>query len=135
MKINEAVKNRDFWMPFCPSIMKEREKDYLVNPKGFPAPYMIISFNTTDLGKEALRAGLHQYDFTARPQVVEKAWNPGYHKVLESFESETGEGGFLNTSFNLHGYPIVCSPQDAIRTLEVTGLENLALGDWFISKK
>ena len=135
MKINEAVKNRDFWMPFAPSIMKERERDYIVNPKGFPAPYMVVSFNTTDQGKEALRAALHQYDFTARPQVVEKTWNPGYHNVLKSFESETGEGGFLNTSFNLHGYPIVCSPQDAIRTLEMTGLENLALGDWFISKK
>jgi carbamoyltransferase len=135
MKINEAVKNRDFWMPFAPSIMKERAGDYIENPKGFPAPYMIISFNTTERGREALRAALHQYDFTARPQVVESSWNPGYHRVLKAFEEETGEGGFLNTSFNLHGYPIVCSPRDAIRTLEVTGLENLALGDWFISKK
>ncbi len=135
MKINEAVKNRDFWMPFAPSIMKERAEDYIVNPRRFPAPYMIVSFDTTEKGREALRAALHQYDFTARPQVVEKSWNPGYHRVMKNFEDETGEGGFLNTSFNLHGYPIVCSPQDAIRTLEVTGLENLALGDWFISKK
>jgi carbamoyltransferase len=135
MKINEAVKNRDFWMPFAPSIMKERAEDYIENPKSFPAPYMIISFNTTGKGRESLKAAIHQYDFTARPQVVERSWNPGYHRVLKSFEAETGEGGFLNTSFNLHGYPIVCSPQDAIRTLEVTGLENLALGDWFISKK
>ncbi len=135
MKINEAVKNRDFWMPFAPSIRKERERDYIENPRGFRAPYMIVSFNTTERGKEALRAALHQYDFTARPQVVEKSWNPGYHRVLKSFESETGEGGFLNTSFNLHGYPIVCSPGDAIRTLEVTGLEHLALGNWLISKR
>ncbi len=135
MKINEAVKNRDFWMPFAPSIMKEREGDYIINPKGFLAPYMIVSFNTTENGREILRAAIHQYDFTARPQVVEKSWSPGYHRVLKSFENETGEGGFLNTSFNLHSYPIVCSPQDAIRTLKVTGLENLAIGDWFISKK
>jgi carbamoyltransferase len=135
MEINEAVKNRDFWMPFAPSIMKERERDYIINPRGFPAPYMILSFNTTDQGKESLRAALHQYDFTARPQVVEKPWNPGYHRVLSSFEDETGEGGLLNTSFNLHGRPIVYSPEDAIRTLKVTGLKNLALGKWFISKK
>lgn len=135
MKINEAVKNRDFWMPFAPSIVKEREGDYINNPKGFPAPYMIITFNTTEKGKEVLRAALHPYDFTARPQVVERSWNPGYHKVLKSFEEESGEGGFLNTSFNLHGYPIVCSPQDAIRVFEITGLDNLALGNWFISKK
>jgi carbamoyltransferase len=135
MKINEAVKNRDFWMPFAPSILKERERDYVVNPKGFPAPYMIITFNTTEKGKEALRAALHPYDFTARPQVVEKSWNPGYHKVMKSFEEESGEGGFLNTSFNLHGHPIVCSPQDAIKVFEVTDLDNLALGNWFISKK
>jgi carbamoyltransferase len=135
MKINEAVKNRDFWMPFAPSILKEREADYIKNPKGFPAPYMIITFNTTEKGKEVLRAALHPYDFTARPQVVEKDWNPGYHKVMKSFEGESGEGGFLNTSFNLHGHPIVCSPQDAIGVFEITGLENLAIGNWFISKK
>jgi len=135
MEINEAVKNRDFWMPFAPSVMKEREADYMLNPKDYPAPYMVISLDTTDHGREALRAGLHQYDFTARPQVVEKPWNPGYHKVLSSYESETGEGGFLNTSFNLHGYPIVCSPKDAIWTLQNTGLKNLALGEFLIRKK
>ncbi len=134
-KINEAVKMRDFWMPFAPSILKEREKDYLVNPKEFKAPYMIISFDTTEHGRKTLKAAIHQYDFTARPQVVEKSWNPGYYKVLKTFEKETGEGGFLNTSFNLHGQPIVCSPMDALWTLENTGLENLALGEFFISKK
>lgn len=134
-KINEAVKNRDFWMPFAPSIKSEREKDYIVNPRGMRAPYMIISFDTTDKGREALAAAIHPYDFTARPQVVEKGWNPGYHKVISSFEKETGEGGFMNTSFNLHGYPIVCSPSDALWTLKNTGLEHLAVGNWLISKK
>jgi len=134
-KINEAVKNRDFWMPFAPSIKAEREKDYIINPKGMKAPYMVISFDTTDRGRKTLAAAIHPYDFTARPQVVEKTWNPGYHKVLSSFEKETGEGGFMNTSFNLHGYPIVCSPQDALWTLRNTGLEHLALGNWLISKK
>jgi len=134
-KINEAVKNRDFWMPFAPSIKAESEKDYIINKKKMKAPYMVVSFDTTDKGRKTLAAAIHPYDFTARPQVVEKSWNPGYHRVLSSFEKETGEGGFMNTSFNLHGYPIACSPEDAIWTLRNTGLEHLALGNFIISKK
>jgi len=136
MKINEAVKKRDFWMPFAPSIMREREKDFMINKKNFYAPYMIVSFESTEYGRENLRAGMHQYDFTIRPQVVDKEWNPGYHKVLDSFRSASGGvGGFLNTSFNLHGDPIVLSPKDAIYTFENSGLDQLAVGDFLISRK
>ena len=135
-KINEAVKKRDFWMPFAPSVMRERENDFMLNPKNFYAPYMIISFESTQYGRENLRAAMHQYDFTIRPQVVDREWNPGYHHVLSSFEKASGGvGGFLNTSFNLHGDPVVCSPEDAIYTFLNSGLDHLALGNYLISKK
>ena len=75
-------------------------------------------------------------DFTIRPQVVDREWNPGYHKVLRSFEKASGGvGGFLNTSFNLHGDPVVCSPRDAVYTFENSGLDQLALGNWLIKRK
>ena len=96
--------------------------------------YMIMSFNTTERGKDLLRAALHQADFTARPQVVERDWNPGYHGLIKSFKKESGFGGILNTSFNLHGEPIVCTPYDAFSTLERSGLRHLAMGDYIVEK-
>ncbi len=131
--INMMIKNRDFWMPFAPVIMKEREHDYIVNPKNIASPYMILSFDTTDK-REDLIAAIHQADFTARPQVIEKDFNPDYYKILEEFEKNTGKGALLNTSFNLHGYPIVLGPEEAMWVFENSGLKYLALGNYLISK-
>jgi len=133
-KINEQIKNRDFWMPFAPSILKEREHDYCINPKGMKAPYMMICFDSTELAKKELKAAMHPYDSTIRPQIVEKEWNQGYWKTIKEFEKKTGIGGILNTSFNIHGEPIVCSPEDAIHTLESSGLEYLQIENYLISK-
>lgn len=133
--VNDQIKMRDFWMPFAPSILKERQADYVENPKGLDAPYMIMAFHSTPLGQKELIAGIHQSDKTCRPQILEKDWNPKYYKILKEFEKETGIGGVLNTSFNLHGEPIVCSPEDAIHTLEDSGLQNLAMENWMVSKK
>ena len=62
-------------------------------------------------------------------------WNPDYHEVIRTFKELTGSGGILNTSFNLHGEPNVCSPQDAIRTLDNSGLTHLALGGFLLRKR
>ena len=134
MKINEAIKRRDFWMPFTPTILSERADEYIINPKKMKAPYMIIAFETKEKAREDLIATLHPYDFTARPQILKKDWNPGYYRVLKTFGSETGRGGLLNTSFNLHGDPIVCSPEDAIYTFENSALDALALGNYYIER-
>lgn len=134
MTINEQIKKRDFWMPFTPSILEERADDYLVNPKKIFAPYMIMAFDSTELAKKDLRAAMHPYDFTVRPQVVRESWNPSYHKLIKEFEKRTGVGGVLNTSFNIHGEPIVCTPEDALSVFERSGLQHLALGEYLISK-
>jgi carbamoyltransferase len=133
-ELNKMVKSRDFWMPFAPSILCENEEDYLVNPKKIPAPYMILSFDTTERRKEIV-AAIHPYDLTARPQVVYKDHNTDYHQVLIDYREIVGPGGLLNTSFNLHGEPMVCSPEDAIQTFMNSGLRNLAIGDYMVSKK
>jgi carbamoyltransferase len=76
------------------------------------------------------RAACHPYDLTIRPQVVYQDWNPSYYALLEAFERITGRGIFLNTSFNLHGYPIVSHPQDALKVLDQSGLNWLAIGSF-----
>ncbi|OGF68278.1 MAG: hypothetical protein A2Y62_02900 [Candidatus Fischerbacteria bacterium RBG_13_37_8] len=135
LKINEAIKNRDFWMPFAPSIMDECEKDYIQNPKDYYSPYMIMAFPTKEKAKTDLIAGLHPYDFTARPQIVRRDWNPSYYELLKTFKRITGVGGILNTSFNLHGEAIACSPEDAIYTFTHSALDGLAIGNFYVKKK
>ena len=127
------VKKRDFWMPFAPVILKEREDDYIINPKKVRAPYMIMSFDTTEKRGDFI-AAVHQADLTARPQVLEENWNPEYYRILKEFEKETGSGVLLNTSFNLHGYPIVYGPGEALWVFENSGLEYLALGNYLVIK-
>jgi carbamoyltransferase len=129
-KINFAIKFRDFWMPFAPSILEERAADYLLEYK--PSPYMIEAFDTTDKAQEII-AGLHPMDQTARPQTVNE-WNPGYRRLIAGFHHITGVGGVLNTSFNLHGYPIVGTPEIALNTLNNSDLDGLAIGNWLILK-
>ena len=132
--INEKVKRRDFWMPFAPSILHERSADYLLNPKQLAAPFMTVAFATTPLAQRELPAALHGADATCRPQLVTRGANPAYHRLLSAFESLTGVGALLNTSFNVHGEPIVQSATDAVGVMERTGLDGLILGDLYIEK-
>ena len=83
----------------------------------------------------ALVAAIHPQDASARPQILEQSWNPEYHAVISEFERRTGVGAVLNTSFNLHGEPVVCSATDAVDTFERSGLPHVAVGHWLISKK
>jgi carbamoyltransferase len=133
--INRMIKQRDFWMPFAPSILRERAEDYLENPKGLASPYMMLAFATKPTRREEIVAAIHPSDGTARAHILDEAWNPGYHAVIRAFERRTGVGAVLNTSFNLHGEPVVCSADDALDTFERSGLPHLALGRWLISQK
>jgi carbamoyltransferase len=112
--INTAIKNRDFWMPFTPSILDEFADEYIVNPKNIDARYMTMAFNSTDAAKTNLRAAIHQVDSTLRAQIVYKDLNPNYHDIISEFSKITGVGALLNTSLNIHGKPIVHKPIDVI---------------------
>jgi carbamoyltransferase len=133
--INRMIKSRDFWMPFAPTVLREREGDYLVNPKGLGSPYMMLAFPTNAKGRDEIVAAIHPQDCTARAHILDETWNPSYYRVIREFERRTGIGAVLNTSFNLHGEPLVCSAEDAVDTFERSGLPHLALGRWLISKK
>lgn len=133
-KINRAIKFRDFWMPFTPSILQEREADYIVNPKGIQSPFMTMAFDSTPLARKDLSAALHPADQTVRPQILKKSHNPEYYAIIKEFEKITGVGGILNTSFNLHGDPIVLGPEAAIRTMDNSGLDGLLMNDVLIER-
>jgi carbamoyltransferase len=133
--INEMVKNRDFWMPFAPSVLAERALDYYEKPKPVASPYMMFAFRSKKEKRSAFPAAQHPYDFTTRPHEVTEAHNPAYYRLLKEFEARTGEGILLNTSFNLHGEPIVYSARDAVDVFLRSGLESMALGNWWVEKK
>ena len=131
--INRVIKSRDFWMPFAPVVMESRADELLKRPTY--APYMTMAFDTTFAGRECLRAAMHQADFTVRPQILRWDWNRDYNSILSAFEAETGHGGMLNTSFNLHGFPIVRGAKDALHVFLDSGLKHMVLGDYLVSKK
>ncbi len=133
--INQMIKIRDFWMPFAPVILAERQDDYIVRSKPVMSPYMMFAFDTQRSRRREMIAAVHQADGTARPQVIEKDWNPPYYEIVRKFEDKTGRGALLNTSFNLHGYPITRGPAEALWVFKNSGLEYLALGDYLIHKK
>ena len=122
-------------MPFAATILERRAGDYLRGYKKIGAPYMTLAFETTPLAAAHLRAGLHPFDFTCRPQVLRRGQNPAYEKIIRAFEKRTGVGALLNTSFNLHGEPIVQTAADAWRVFQISGIDALLLNATLIEKK
>jgi carbamoyltransferase len=133
-KINAMIKMRDFWMPFAPAIMEERQADYFDDPKKIEPEFMTFAFPVKHKKREELIAGSHPRDHTIRPQVVKSTTNPDFHALMKSYEVLTGLGVILNTSFNLHGHPIVRGPKEAIHVLKSSGLKHLILNNHHISK-
>ena len=134
-RINDAIKYRDFWMPFTPSMLDTHAERYLVNPKGLTAQFMTTAFESTAAAQRDLPAALHPADLTARPQVVTREDNSGYYAIIEEFERMTGVGSVLNTSFNLHGDPIVLGPDAALRTLRESELDGVLLEDSLVLRR
>ena len=117
-KINTAIKNRDFWMPFSPIVLSEYQSELIDNPKKLESPHMTIAFETVD-GERKIPAAIHQADKTARPQLLKKEVNPQLWGLIKGFYDKTGVPSLLNTSFNLHGEPIVNNIHDASMYLKI----------------
>jgi carbamoyltransferase len=133
-KINRKIKFRDFWMPFAPSILDKYADKYLINPKKFTADHMTHSFDVTELGRKALIAAIHPADYTVRAHIVTRKNNQNYYDLIELFSELTGIGALLNTSFNLHGYPIVCTPEHAVHVFENSDLDGMVLEDILVMR-
>ncbi len=133
--LNKRLKRTEF-MPFAPSTLREyAEKSYLNLDSGeFAATFMTITFDCTDWVKETSPAIVH-VDGTARPQLVRKSENKSYYKIIDEYRKITGFPTIVNTSFNMHEEPIVCTPYDAIRAFKLGHLDYLAIGNYLVKNE
>jgi carbamoyltransferase len=130
-RLNACVKFRKGWRPFAPSCLAEAAGDYFEGCTG--APFMVLTFTVRPEKQRQIPAVTHA-DQTARVQTVTQEANPRYWRLLKAFEQRTGVPVLMNTSFNLRGEPIVCTPKDAIRTFYSSGLEFLVMGNYVLAK-
>lgn len=134
--VNSKIKFRELFRPFAPSVLVEKAEDFFELPKAerhFPARFMLYVTPVKEEKRKQVPAITH-VDGSARPQIVFKEQNPLYYGLIERFASLTGVPLLLNTSFNLKGEPIVCTPQDAFNTFTRSGLDLLVLGNCLIKK-
>ncbi len=130
-RINEQIKYRERWRPFCPSILDRVAPDMLQTEH--PSPYMTFTFDVADGWAERVPEVVHE-DGTARAQVVTRETNPRYYELIEELEKHTGSGVVLNTSLNRRGEPMVCSPTDALNMFYGSDLEYLIMEDILVVK-
>ncbi len=131
-RINEQIKFRERWRPFCPSVL-ERVAPEMVGTQ-HPAPFMTITFDVAEEWKKRVPEVVHE-DGTARIQVVNPHHNPKYCQLLEELERLTGSGVCLNTSLNRRGEPMACSPEDALATFLGSDLHFLFLENILVTKQ
>ncbi len=130
--LNTQLKRTEF-MPFAPATLyEEREKCYKnIEGAQYPAQFMTITFDTTDFMLEQCPAAVH-VDATARPQLVRKDCNESFYRIIEEYYKLTGNPSIINTSFNMHEEPIVCTPDDAIKAFMQGHLHYLAMGPFLV---
>lgn len=130
-KVNNAVKFREWWRPFAPSMIAERAHEFIESATD--SPFMILTAQVRPEKRSVIPSVTH-VDGSARPQTVERDVNPLYWKLIDEFGRLTGVPVVMNTSFNLRGEPIVCSPTDAVRTFFSSGLDALVMGSYVVEK-
>ncbi|MCX6561908.1 MAG: carbamoyltransferase [Candidatus Aminicenantes bacterium] len=150
-RMNLKTKFRESFRPFAPSVMEERVRDWFDYDR--PSPYMLLVYDVDpkhrkelseeDRAKKGLAKlgiirssvpAITHVDFSARLHTVNKDTNPYYHAVIAEFEKRTGCPVIINTSFNVRGEPIVCSPMDAYRCFMRTNMDVLILETFLIEK-
>lgn len=130
--LNIKVKGRENWRPFAPSILEEYADNLLLDIKD--SPFMILESRVRKENVAKISEATH-VDGTVRSQTVSKKTNLRYWKLINEFRKITDIPALLNTSFNLSGEPIVCSPEDAVLVFYRSKIDFLVLGDYLVAKK
>ncbi|MFH1477072.1 MAG: carbamoyltransferase [Verrucomicrobiota bacterium] len=148
--MNLKIKYRESFRPFAPTCLEERVGDFFDLDR--PSPYMLLvaqvresrCINKASAAGLPLRERINQtrsdipavthVDYSARVQTVNRATNPEYYDLIKAFEDLTGCGAVINTSFNVRGEPIVCTPSDAYRCFMRTEMDGLVLGAYMLKK-
>mgnify|MGYP000927246463 CR=1 FL=1 len=152
-KLNLKIKYREGFRPFAPSVLAE-DADRYFGLDGAASPYMLLVAPVREERRLPLPEGYHQLplyerlyvlrsdipavthvDYSARIQTVHRETNPRYHRLISAFKERTGCGVVVNTSFNVRGEPIVCTPEDAYRCFMRTEMDHLVLGDFLFDKE
>ena len=133
--LNERLKRTEF-MPFAPVTLEKDTKESYKNFEGgeHPAKFMTITFDCTDWFSKNCPAVTH-VDGTARPQVVNGKENKVYYDIVKEYKKLTGIGTIINTSFNMHEEPIVCTPEEAIKSFKMGHLDYLAISNFLVKRQ
>ncbi len=149
--MNLKIKYRESFRPFAPSCLEERVHDFF--ELDCPSPYMLLVASVradrcrgaTEAELLSVRERINQarsdvpaithVDYSARVQTVSRETNPNYYAIIKAFEKRTGYGIIINTSFNVRGEPIVCTPEDAYRCFMRTEMDWLVLGNFILDKR
>ena len=149
--MNLKIKFRESFRPFAPSVLRERVSDYF--EMDADSPYMLLvapvrearrtvmtkeqqelwGIELLNVPRSDIPAVTH-VDYSARVQTVDEERNPRYYRLMKAFEAKTGSGVIVNTSFNVRGEPIVCTPEDAYRCFMRTEIDVLVLGNCVLDK-
>lgn len=132
--INAKVKFREAFRPFAPAVLKEHAHDFFEMPAGMDMPFMLLVPRVRPEKRAVIPAVTHQ-DGTGRVQTVTESSNPRYYRLIRAFGELTGVPVVINTSFNVRGEPIVCTPADAYDTFVKTGIDALVIGDHVATQK
>jgi carbamoyltransferase len=131
-ELNLRLKKRVWYQPFCPSMLEEDAKEVLEDYDGAPNQFMTMAYMVRE-DKRNLVRGVINVDGSCRPQILPQD-DSLFARLLMEIKRLTGHGILLNTSFNIHGEPLVCSPEDAISTFLRTNSRYMAMGSFLIVK-
>tara|TARA_A100001015_G_scaffold319094_1_gene440953 strand:- start:117 stop:1193 length:1077 start_codon:yes stop_codon:yes gene_type:complete len=134
-KINDQIKNRDFWMPFALTILNNKHQNFLNNKKNTNSEYMTVAMDSISNSYDKIISGSHQYDKTVRPQILTKEKNPQYYNLIKEFEKISKIPAILNTSLNLHGLPIASNIINIAEVIKKSDLKYLYINDNFLIEK
>ena len=139
-RINASIKQRDFWMPFAPAILIDEAEKYVKIPKSLkfkknPSPYMMFVMDSKENKQSDMIAALHKFDKSARVEIVDNIHAPKLYNTISYFKKLTNRSCLLNTSFNIHGFPIVRTAEEAIKVLLDSSLDALVVEGYIITKR
>lgn len=129
--INLQIKKREWFQPFCPSLLQEEAKKFFTDIKQYNK-FMVMGYNTQEKMRDNLKSVIN-VDGSARPQMLNNE-NKRFSNLIKQVKRNTGDGVVLNTSFNLHGFPIVNTPEEAIEVMLNTKSKYLVLGNYLVKR-
>jgi carbamoyltransferase len=133
-RLNLVLKRRVWYQPFCPSILEDDARAALADWKGRPNRHMTMAYTVGEPFRSRL-SGVISIDGSCRPQIVAEDATGPFAALLREMRRRIGIGALLNTSFNIHGEPLVCTPEEALRVYVECGADALAIGSFLVERE